>query len=310
MGNIFYFSFEPTLMQWIQEMVGQTGARVLSQISALGEEAVMVLVLGFLYWCYDKEFGIFVGTNASIAIVMNPLIKNIALRVRPYMVHEGIKCIRPVDPSGDIYDITVQGYSFPSGHSMNSAVVYGSLARYGKKKILTVLGFILPLLIGFSRVTAGVHYPTDVLTGWAVGAAVIFLFPYIYEKFGRQKRWILNLIIFLISSLGLFYCRTTEYFTGLGIMGGFFAGIEFEERFVKFESTKKPGIMALRLIGGLAIFAVLNTLIKLPFSEEFLNSATMSAFVLRFVRYMVVLFLLIGVYPYTFGLFSGKKKPE
>ncbi len=295
-------------MQWMQGMVGETGAGIISQISALGEEAVMILVLGFLYWCYDKEFGIFVGINASVGIVMNPLIKNVALRVRPYMVHEGIKCIRPVDPSGDIYDITVQGYSFPSGHSMNAAIVYGSLGRYGKKKILTVISFLLPLLIGISRVTAGVHYPTDVLMGWAVGAAVIFFFPYIYEKVGRQKRWILNLIIFLISASGLFYCRTTDYFTGIGIMGGFFAGIEFEERFVRFECTKKPGIMALRLMGGLVLFVILSTLMKLPFSAEFLNSPTMPAFTLRFVRYLISVFVLIGVYPCMFGLFSGKRR--
>jgi undecaprenyl-diphosphatase len=67
--------------------------------------------------------------------------------------------------------------SFPSGHSMLSAVVYltiGSLlARlapgYGVKIYFIGIALGLTLLIGVSRVYMGVHYPTDVLAGWSAG---------------------------------------------------------------------------------------------------------------------------------------------
>ena len=308
MGNTFYLPFEPVLMQWMQGVVGEGGAKAISNFSALGEEVALVLILGFLYWCLDKEFGIFVGTNAAIGIVLNPLIKNIALRRRPYMVHEGIKCFRPIDPSGDIYDISLQGYSFPSGHSMNSAIIYGSIGSYAKKRAITVLAVLIPLLVGFSRVVVGVHYPTDVLTGWAVGLVVIIFTPILYAKFGRKKRWLINLIIFIISAMGIFYCRTTDYFSGLGIMAGFFLGIEVEDRFVKFENTKNPLNMLLRLAGGGIIYLACNKLIKMPFSKEFLNSPTMPAFLFRSLRYFIILFLVIGVYPYIFRFLPDKKK--
>ena len=69
--------------------------------------------------------------------------------------------------------------SFPSGHSMLSAVVYltlGSLLaglaeRRSSKIYFLVVALLLTLLVGVSRVYMGVHYPTDVLAGWAAGLA-------------------------------------------------------------------------------------------------------------------------------------------
>lgn len=71
------------------------------------------------------------------------------------------------------------GYSFPSGHSMVSLCFYLALARISvdplwplsRRTLAWILAAMLPLLIGFSRVYIGVHYPTDVLAGWAAGLA-------------------------------------------------------------------------------------------------------------------------------------------
>jgi undecaprenyl-diphosphatase len=67
--------------------------------------------------------------------------------------------------------------SFPSGHAMNSAVVYLTLAvllaslekekRF--KAFFIVVALALTGLVGLSRVVLGVHYPTDVLAGWSAG---------------------------------------------------------------------------------------------------------------------------------------------
>jgi undecaprenyl-diphosphatase len=67
--------------------------------------------------------------------------------------------------------------SFPSGHSMLSAVVYLTLATLVasvvKRPLLKVyvllLGMSLTLVVGISRVYLGVHYPTDVVAGWIAG---------------------------------------------------------------------------------------------------------------------------------------------
>ena len=71
-----------------------------------------------------------------------------------------------------------ENYSFPSGHAMTSACFYGALAVVlaggsARKAIYWAGGVAAPLLIGLSRVYLGVHYPTDVLAGYA--AAIVWL---------------------------------------------------------------------------------------------------------------------------------------
>ena len=75
--------------------------------------------------------------------------------------------------------VPVHGFSFPSAHAFTGAVLYGLLAwlvwphlRTGWARALTVAGAVsMALAVGASRVYLGVHYPTDVLAGWALGAA-------------------------------------------------------------------------------------------------------------------------------------------
>lgn len=75
----------------------------------------------------------------------------------------------------------VGGFSFPSGHALNSMVTYGLIAllvwrsglpeRVGR---LIAAGLVaVPLVVGLSRVALGVHYPSDVLAGWLAGLVIV-----------------------------------------------------------------------------------------------------------------------------------------
>ncbi len=299
-GNSFWFDFEVKLMEFLQSVLGSAAISIISFFSTFGEEMILILVLGFLFWCYDKKAATYIGMNIMVGVVFNPLIKNIFWRRRPYFDHESIKCLRPVDSSADIYDIAAQGFSFPSGHSTNASILYGSLARVYKHPVFKVIAFALPFLVGFSRVVVGCHYPTDVLFGWISGLIIIFVIPWIFEKAGEEKRWLVYLIIFLVSCVGLLYCKTSDYFSGLGLMGGFCLASEFDTRIVKFELTRKPIFWITRILGGLIIYFVLNTLLKMPFPKELRDSGTFLAGIIRFGRYLIVSFLTIGVYPLVF----------
>jgi len=299
-GNSFYFDFEVRFMELLQTTLGEKAISIISFFSAFGEELILVLIMGFLFWCYDKEFGIYVGTNIAIGLVLNPMIKNIILRRRPYFDHETINCYRMVDSEADMYDIAAQGFSFPSGHSTNSITAYGSIYRYKKNRFFKVAAFALPLLVGFSRMIVGVHYPTDVLVGWLLGLVIILVFPMIIQKLGTERRWIAFLLIFLFGCIGLFYCKTSDYFTGLGILGGFFLSAEYERRFVRFEYPKSKIFYVTRILGGGMAYLIFNTLLKLPFDPEFLSSGTLSAGLIRLIRYFIVGFISIGLYPHLF----------
>lgn len=93
-----------------------------------------------------------------------------------YALTEATKAIvrrpRPVP----FFSPPLDTWSFPSGHSLESAAVYWTIAAViaaraslpGRRKIA---GFValLPLITGLSRVYLGVHYPTDVIAGWTAG---------------------------------------------------------------------------------------------------------------------------------------------
>ena len=294
MGNIFYFNWEPTLMVWLQNLLGDMGAAIAAYVTMLGEETVMVAILGFIYWCYDKKFGVFVGTNLMVGLVANPMIKNIFLRYRPYMVHSEVKCLKPVH-EGDLYDPLLQGYSFPSGHTSNSSTMYFSLPVYEKKKWLVVLGILMPFLIGLSRVCLGVHYPTDVMAGWLLGAVVVALMSFLQKKI--QVKWKLYLLITLLTIPGCFYCTSNDYFTSLGMMLGFFAASLFEEKYVNFDNTKDIKKSIIRVVGGLVVFLLANVVLKTVFSAIAIESLV---YLLRVIRYGLLVFVTMGVYPMMF----------
>lgn len=309
MGNTFFFEWEVELMQWLQSFLGSgIAVKIASLITMLGEEMVCIGVLGFFYWGINKQLGKDIGINIAANVVWNPMIKNVFNRRRPYFDNEGIKCLKPVDGDADIYDIPAQGFSFPSGHSSNSATVFGTLARFTQKTWVRVVLILIPVLVGISRFVLGVHYPTDVFVGWILGAAIVFFIPWLKKKINNN---ILFYGILLVTALpGFFYCKSYDFYSGYGILLGAAIGFTFEEKFVNFEEAGNIFRAILRTVVGGGLFLGLNTLFKLPFSKEFLENGTHASQIVKAGRYTVVVFLIVAIYPMVFKYTSkiGKKE--
>ena len=315
-GLIFYFGWEMRLMEWLQAHISNSGFvfTVLSNLSALGEQMVMVAIMGFLYWGLNKEFGKYVGVNILMVNIWNPMVKNVVLRLRPYFV-EGynVKLLRLVDSSADAYDVAAQGYSFPSGHSSGAVTVYGSLAWHEKnKRWLWVLAIVLPILVGFSRVFVGAHFPTDVLCGWVLGVLIIVIVTWLRKVI--KESWLFNLVLILLTVPGFFYCKSNDYFSSMGMLIGFVLAEPFEQKFVNFENTDNILRCILRTIGGAALYFGLNTVLKMPFPKAVLDAGDFLAMAIRTIRYAMVIFLIVGVYPmlfkYTDKIWNRQKKQE
>ena len=65
------------------------------------------------------------------------------------------------------------GYAFPSGHSQTPLVFWGAIADHVRRRGSPGSAGILVFLIGFSRLYIGVHWPLDVIGGWAIGLVVL-----------------------------------------------------------------------------------------------------------------------------------------
>ena len=299
-GNTFFFPWEVSLMEWLQAHISGLGITVVSFFSMFGEELLLILILGFVYWSYDKELGRTMGLTAIMGLTWNTMVKNVALRRRPYFDHENIKILRVVEPEADVYDIAAQGYSFPSSHSTNAATVFGSMAVNLHRRWVAVIAIVIPVLTGLSRIVVGAHYPTDVLAGWTLGAISVLIVQQLQKRVNNTLA--LYGILLVTAIPGFFYCKSTDYFTSMGLLIGFMAGTLLDDHYVHFENTRKPIWMVLRVLGGLAVYFVLNAALKLPFPKEFLSSGSTASLLVRCARYAIVAFVDFGVYPMLFRL--------
>ena len=141
-------------------------AGALEDLTALGGPTVLILVIlavvGFLVLQTRYRTALLVAAIAITGEMVNTAMKFGFNRPRPSVVPH----LRAVFSS-----------SFPSGHAMESAIVYLTLGailmRVAERRLtkLYILGIamLLTFLVGVSRVYLGVHYPTDVIAGWIVG---------------------------------------------------------------------------------------------------------------------------------------------
>ena len=144
---------------WLHEMV--------RDFTALGSTGVLTIVtLGVVAWLLisgKRRTASFVLVAIVGGVISSNLLKLGFARPRPDLVP---------------HSVVVFTNSFPSGHAMMSAVVYLTLGNlvartqraFANKLYLVSLAVFLTLLVGLSRIYLGVHWPSDVLAGWAVGA--------------------------------------------------------------------------------------------------------------------------------------------
>ncbi len=299
--------WEVRLIEWLQNISGGFSLSVEKALSFIGSEKGLMIVIFIVMFCWKKETGqklalIIAATNGWLSMV-----KAVVLRPRPYMEYpDRVEARALVKSDAAAEDIAAQGYSFPSMHSASVPALYIPLAQEAKKKWLWIVAVALTLFVGLSRVAVGMHYPTDVLAGWAFGFVIIGIFA-LLEKYIRNE--LLRYLIILVSMLpGLCYVRTQDYFSSLGAFIGVVAAIPFERKYVGYKNTQNKWAIILRIVGAFAVYLVLNTLLKLPFDKQFLDGASLGAFLVRTIRYAVVMFVIVGVYPKAFPLFEKTGK--
>ena len=89
--------------------------------------------------------------------------------------------------------VDVSSLSFPSGHAGNSMIVYLSVALLlfddpRRRRIAAACAIILSLLIGLSRPAVGVHWPSDVVGGWAFGLLWVMLSLKVAQTLNRNSK--------------------------------------------------------------------------------------------------------------------------
>lgn len=333
----------PSILDWGIQLIlslqslGNWLVGPMNSLTFLGNEDFYLLIFPFLYWCVEAQLGIRIGMYLIISLGVNLLIKVGFHDPRPYWYDAQVRLLTGAEAT----------FGLPSGHAQNSVVIFSGLAVYLRRGWAWALAGGLALLIGFSRIYLGVHFPTDVFFGWGLGILLVwFLFvsekPFVawLKKLGRGQRiafyFVLSLaVIFLNVLLVRAVSQTftlpaawvenatrtapddpiaplalTAMVTIMGAVFGFLVGWEWLNAWGGFDAQGTWAIRAGRFLLGIVGMMVLRYGLDAVFGL-FADELSTLGYVLRYVRYTAI-GVWIALAPLVFirlNMATAKKAP-
>lgn len=280
---------ELDFLRYLEGMRTEMLTKLFEFITMLGEEMILVLLIVIIYFVKDKKLGSRILLIAVASGCFNCVVKNIVKRPRPFTVG-GITPARVE---------TATGYSFPSGHTQSFAAWSTAFWIKFKKSWLGIFAVTGTVLVAFSRMFLGVHYPTDVLVGALLGIGIAFLMSYIYEKVNNDKKLFMALCLCLLP-FAIFYLVKPDpeyesFFKLYAMLPGFLLGMMVEERYAPLQFDVKNWKKILRVVIGLACALAIKEGLRLP-----LETGIRGEFLLDAFRYMVMVFVVCGLCPILF----------
>jgi membrane-associated phospholipid phosphatase len=260
----------------VQVVHGPVLDAVFKAITFMGEEEFFLVLLPLIFWCVDFAAGFRLVVVFLLSAYVNVGLKDIFQHPRPF----------DLDPTVKLHEI--EGYGLPSGHSQFAVVVWGTIALEFRKRWLWIVSIALMLLIGFSRIYLGVHFPTDVLAGWAVGAVVLALYLALGPRIeaGLQRVGLVwQLVVAMVVPLVLMLIHPTkDTVSPMAVLMGLGAGAAASRHVAPFTTGGSLGNRALRfLVGVVGIFVL-----YLGLSFLFPGEGEPLYLVLRVVRYGLI----------------------
>ena len=302
----------------LQDFRNGTGAFLagfLSKMTWLGETGTVIVILALIYWCVSKDFGAYFLMGWGSNRLVNGLLKVTVCAYRPW-----IRDARVVPYGNSI--TTATGYSFPSGHTMNAATVFGggAVRKDIPPALRAVLG-LLVLLVGFSRNYLGVHMPQDVLAGAVAGTLVMYLIMKLMQwvKNHPEKDLLVVIIGVGFAILVAVYAAVKPYpvdtdeagrvlvegakmakdtFKGVSWCVAVLTGWILERRFVQFSTSISMMKRITRLTFGLLSYYVVS-LIFVPVIKDWISGVP-GICVSCYLQMLYVLF----IFPWIFRRFE------
>ena len=138
---------------------------VMAAFSGAGYGSIYMAVIAFAYWCVSPPHALRLAALLLLSSCINTLVKIVILEPRPYWLQPGLY-------TGSID--TAAG--MPSGHAQSAAAFWGLLATFTRRPLGWVVCALMIAGIGVSRIYFGVHFPSQIAAGLAVGLALVVVF--------------------------------------------------------------------------------------------------------------------------------------
>ncbi|MBB6098339.1 hypothetical protein HNR42_001764 [Deinobacterium chartae] len=156
----------------IQQVLGPNWQSFFLFITQLGSDYAYIAVLTLYYWLVDPRMGRALGVFFGLSVTVNEALKPLLDLKRPYEVNPGIASEAARLTAGPLNE---HHPGFPSGHAQVTATLWLTMAWQQRRRWLWIVATVLVLLVSFSRLYLGVHYPIDVLAGLGIGVLLAWL---------------------------------------------------------------------------------------------------------------------------------------
>ena len=305
------------LLQEFRDGIGAVFTGFFTKMSYIGEMNVVLTIMAIIYWCVSKSFGNYLLMGWSGNRILNGFLKVTACTYRPW-----IRDARIVPDSEAMAAAT--GYSFPSGHSMNAASLYGGgMVRKELSKVLRVFLGLIVVLIAFSRNFLGVHTPQDILVGTLSGLLVMWLISKLMSWIDAHPE---KDLIVMMAGIGIAVAvavfaavkpypedydaagkllvdgakMANDTYKGVGWSMGFLSGWVLERRLIHFSTDVPMMTRITRLVTGLLSYYAVS-LILVPLLKSWIPAATGTI-----VSCFLQMFYVVFIFPWCIKHFESK----
>lgn len=279
--------------------------RLFLLLTFFGEEVLVLAIICFLYWCYNKRLAYRICFSFFTSGLLVQTLK-ITFRVpRPWIKDPSFV---PVEEAVS----TATGYSFPSGHTQCATALYSTFAWNTKKNRNRIICFIIIFSVMLSRMYLGVHTLQDVLVSFGLTLILSYGTNYLINRFELLDKnykitaLILSIISIVVAVYSLILLRgsiiDTNYAAdcckaaGAGI--GFSLGWYIESTYIRFnEKAASPSKQVIKFLIGIGIAVLLKVGLKVILGN------TIPADMLRY--FILVLWITV-VYPYLLKRYDCK----
>lgn len=173
LDNVYLWGIE--VIKVIQRIESPQLTAIFKFITALGTDVFYVPVILFIFWRIDEKQGLRLGILILVTAWINYFVKDLWKQPRPFNLEPSL---------GLAYEPT---YGAPSGHAQNSLVFWAAAAAWislkwkeekpaRKRLFVWTAAVFMVLLIAYTRLYLGVHFPTDIFSGWIIAGLILAVY--------------------------------------------------------------------------------------------------------------------------------------
>ena len=246
-----------SVLKWLQAWRTPEIEEFFLNVTKGGEGFWILAAAGVLFWVWGARIAYRVGFALIAGDLLTGVLKSTCCMPRPWVRDPAIL---PVPRALG----KAIGYSFPSGHAMNSAVLWGGVGAAVRRWWIWVPALAWIALVGLSRLVLGVHTPLDVAGAWLLAVPVVWALGRVYDwtEHHPAQAWRVLAGALLAAGVawafvkfkpmppdaapGFFQDAFRSVWAMLGVFGGWF----IERRYIRYEPAKLGGYRMLAVAVG------------------------------------------------------------